>query len=307
MTGDGLQDPLWEHFSPLWTDLSPIASDDLLVAGGYGLYLKQRFLRANPTLPIVVPLDRWLDATPRVTKDLDLVIGLQLIAAQERHQSILDALNRNGFRVSDRPSGRRWQFVKTLLDSRVVLVELHAPRPENSHPTVMATEQRVKHKPSLGDAGIHGRTNPEAAGCELSPFRFELDGITAAVVNPVTWSVMKLTAMDDRWSGAQDSVSIDNVRTFARQQAIKHAHDVCRIIASMTRSELEAAELVRDSLRNTPPFSRVVSIWNDAFRNEMTPPALSAMRNWALEDFEIIRGIGNRWFVQADSDSAGSK
>jgi hypothetical protein len=79
MNEAGNKDPLWSHFHPLWTDLSRVASDDLLVAGGYGLYLKQRFLLANPALPIAVPLDRWLDATPRVTKDLDLVLVWTLL------------------------------------------------------------------------------------------------------------------------------------------------------------------------------------------------------------------------------------
>ncbi len=297
MNEAGNKDPLWPHFHPLWTDLSRVASDDLLVAGGYGLYLKQRFLLANPALPLAVPLDRWLDATPRVTKDLDLVISLDLIATQERHQGILDALERNGFRVSDRPSGRRWQFVKTLADSRVVLVELHAPRPESSHPGVMATEHRVKHRPSLGDAGIHGRTNPEAAGCELSPFRFELDGIAPAVVNPVTWSIMKLTAMDDRWANAQVQDSQEEARNFAQQQANKHAQDVCRVIASVTRGELETSGTICESLRGTPTFRRAAAIWIAAFTNKNSPPVLSAMRNWSSEDFEIIRGLGNSWFA----------
>ncbi len=297
MIGDGIKDPLWPHFHPLWTDLQKVASSDLRVAGGYGLFLKQKFLLANPALPVVVSLDRWLDASPRVTKDLDLVVGLDLIATEGRHQSILDALESNGFAVSERPSGRRWQFVKTLPDNRIVLVELHAPRPENDHPGVTATDHRVKHKPSLGDAGIHGRTNPEAAGGDLYPFRFEIDGINPAVVNPVTWSVMKLTAMDDRWTSSQNVDAEEETRNFAQQQALKHAQDVCRIVASMTRTERDTTDAICETLKRTPSFQRAASIWNETFAGEKSPPVVSARLNWSPEDFEIIRSVGSRWFV----------
>ena len=297
MSGNAVDDPLWPHFHPLWTDLQKVASSDLLVAGGYGLFLKQRFLLANPALPVVVPLDRWLDASPRVTKDLDLVIGLDLIATEERHQSILDALARNGFSVSERPSGRRWQFVKPLPDSRMVLVELHAPRPKDGHPGITVTDHRVKHKPSLGDAGIHGRTNPEAAGYDLCPFRFEIDGINPAVVNPVTWSVMKLTAMDDRWTGSQKVDAEEETRNFAQQQAIKHAQDVCRIVASMTRNERDTTDAICEALKNTQSFQRAASIWNETFASERSPAALSAKLNWSPVDFEIIRSVGSSWFI----------
>ena len=40
---DEVQDELWPHFVPLWTDLRKIAPG-LLLAGGYGLFLKQQWL-----------------------------------------------------------------------------------------------------------------------------------------------------------------------------------------------------------------------------------------------------------------------
>src|SRR5438046_2354311 len=40
---DEAQDPLWPYFVPLWTDLRKIAPG-LLLAGGYGLFLKQQWL-----------------------------------------------------------------------------------------------------------------------------------------------------------------------------------------------------------------------------------------------------------------------
>ncbi len=43
---DEIQDGLWPHFVPLWTDLRAI-TPTLLLAGGYALFLKQRWLIAQ--------------------------------------------------------------------------------------------------------------------------------------------------------------------------------------------------------------------------------------------------------------------
>jgi hypothetical protein len=108
---------------------------------------------------------------------------------------------------------------------------------------------------------------------------------------------MKLTAMDDRWANAQVQDSKEEARNFAQQQANKHAQDVCRVIASVTRGELETSGTICESLRGTPTFLRAAAIWIAAFTNKNSPPVLSAMRNWSSEDFEIIRGLGNSWFA----------
>jgi hypothetical protein len=38
-----VDDPLWRYFVPLWADLTAVAPG-LLLAGGYGLFLKQSWL-----------------------------------------------------------------------------------------------------------------------------------------------------------------------------------------------------------------------------------------------------------------------
>src|SRR5690606_27071994 len=120
-------DPLWQHFAPLWSDLSAVDSSQLVIAGGYGLFLKQKWL-FQPSMhgnKIVVPVDRWKENSPRVTKDLDLVLGLNLISRREIHGEILSALEKNGFKVSEKKSGKRWQFSKELSDGNHALLEFH--------------------------------------------------------------------------------------------------------------------------------------------------------------------------------------
>jgi hypothetical protein len=71
-----MDDLLWPHFMPLWQDLRAASSTGILIAGGYGLFLKQRWLSEGTPPRTVVPIQNWRDAIPRVTKDVDLVLGL---------------------------------------------------------------------------------------------------------------------------------------------------------------------------------------------------------------------------------------
>lgn len=42
MSSRTMDDSMWLHISPLWRDLQNIDATKILVAGGYGLFLKQR-------------------------------------------------------------------------------------------------------------------------------------------------------------------------------------------------------------------------------------------------------------------------
>ncbi len=48
-----------------------------------------------------MPIQNWPDATPRVPKDGDLVLGLDLIKDADQQKSVVTALNQNGFKASD--------------------------------------------------------------------------------------------------------------------------------------------------------------------------------------------------------------
>ena len=102
-----INDPLWNDFRSLWSDL-PLADDKILVAGGYGLLLKQRWILDTRNQPIVTPIENWRDGSPRVTKDIDIVVGLELLASIKVQEKMVAALGKNQFKVvEDNP---RWQF-----------------------------------------------------------------------------------------------------------------------------------------------------------------------------------------------------
>jgi len=121
-----MDDLLWPHFQPLWRDLVAACSTNILVAGGYGLFLKQRWLSSSASLPTVVPIPNWLDTTPRVTKDVDLVLGLDLIKDASHQKSVVSALTQNGFEASHRAHEQRWKFLKRLSGDQLIVVAKHA-------------------------------------------------------------------------------------------------------------------------------------------------------------------------------------
>lgn len=290
-----IDDELWTHFKPLWRDFNAVG-DDLLIAGGYGLFLKQQWLLKQEHPAIVVPLERWPDATPRATKDLDLVIGLDLIADESTNGQLLEALERHGFKVSERPQGKRWQFVKELGKDRQVIAELHAQAPTDKVENLKADRIRVKHKPSLGDEGVHGRLNPEAVGSHIQPFRFSTDDTEIVVPNAITWSVMKLTAAEDRWLRSQDLEEDAENRTFSRAQAIKHGHDVCRAVAMMSVEERDSASDVIAAIQDTPQFERSTSIYNEFFAGEENWANEVLADRWLADDLATIHAVLGSWY-----------
>lgn len=291
-----MDDLLWPHFQPLWQDLVAASSTNILVAGGYGLFLKQRWLSSSASLPTVVPIPNWLDTTPRVTKDVDLVLGLDLIKDASHQKSVVSALTQNGFEASDRESEQRWKFLKRLSGDQLIVVEMHAQRPDPGVDGITATDKRVKHKPSLGEQGVHGRTNPEAVGSELHPFQFSLDDVNLVVPNPVTWSVMKLTATSERWALSQDLKRNEESREHSRLQAAKHAQDVYRVIAMMTMEERDRASDVVDSLSGTDAFNTAMQCWQTDFADNPIPVVRELDGKWREGDQATIRGVLSNWF-----------
>lgn len=289
-------DPLWLHFKPLWLEFEK-AGNGILVAGGYGLFLRQQWLLSGEAQPIVIPLERWPDPAPRATGDMDLIVALYLIADENANRQLLSALENQGFVVSRESHGKRWKYFKQIGTNQTVIVELHAPKPsDDASEGLRANRFAVKHKPSLGEQGVHGRTNQEAVGSELYPFRFELEGVQVDVPNPVTWTVMKLTAAEDNWKRSQEDRRDADDRKYYRDQAIKHGHDACRAVAMMTEEERDSSGEIVEAIRDTPPFNRAAEIYRDFFVSEDDWANEVLRDRWSAEDLEAIQGILASWY-----------
>lgn len=313
---DSFQDELWPHFVPLWTDLRAIAPK-LLLAGGYGLFLKQqwlvaqqRFLGTEDGRPIVteagakiiadegvrtlVPIHRWQNQTPRGTKDFDFIAGLDLIASADEQRRLHEALGKHGFRVV--PANARWQFEKRDSEERAVILDFHAPSPAGKRADLRVQGRRVKPQRSLGATGIHGRENPEAVSSELHPFSFTYDGVEIVLPNPVTLTLMKLVAMRDRRLTSRDDSKSAEERREEDRQARKHAEDVCRVMAMMTREESETAGNVLDAIRPTPVFAAATATFSAFFQRDEDWGAQAVAEKWRAEDFRLIKNALAAWF-----------
>lgn len=287
-----LNDELWPHFAPFWSDLREIAPG-ILLAGGYALFLKQVWLSTRRDFPTLVAVEQWRDQIPRVTKDLDLIAELNLIASPDEQKALHEVLAKHAFQVVE--ANARWQFQKPLDRDKSVVVDFHAPRPIEDRSDLRLQGRRVKPQPSLNKTGIHGRANPEAVGCEQLPFIFTFNSLEIVIPNPVTLAIMKLAAMRDRWSVTQDADKAPEIRQREEGQARKHAQDVCRVLAMMTRDEDAMAGRVLDAIRDTDVFGKTAGIRAEFFHDGGWGTQ-AVEEFWLPEDLRLILTTLERWF-----------
>jgi len=309
-------DELWPHLAPLWTELRNIAPG-LLLAGGYGLFLKQKWLLLNlshvlqengvlilteagdrllteGSVPTLVSIARWKDPTPRVTNDLDFVVELDLIASVTEQQRLDTILATYDFKVVEKNA--RWQFEKVVDANRRVILDFHAPSPDSTRNDLRVQSRRVKPHPSLGQTGIPGRENPEAVGCELYPFTFHYGGVDIAIPNPVTLTCMKLAAMRDRRRRSQNSAKPAEQRVFDEAQARKHAQDVCRVVGMITRDESDSASQVSAKIQATGVFADPAEIFKTYFVDQDAWGTQTVSGGWETDDFQLIHRTLATWF-----------
>lgn len=288
----GVDDSLWMHFVPLWTDLKAVAPG-LLLAGGYGLFLKQSWLADQKDIPTVVAMDRWGSNRPRVTKDFDFITSLDLIASADEQQRLHEVLEKHSFQVV--PENARWQFQKNVGEDRVVLLDFHAAPPVAHRSDLRVDKRRIKPRKSLGKMGIHAHGNPETCGSERHPFFFSYQGLEIAQPNPVTLVVMKLVAMRDRLLVSQDESKSAAERANGAREAWKHAADVWRTVAMVTRGERDSARDVIEGIRNAQAFNDARNSFAEYFvpSDAWGLQAVSAV--WQEEDRRLIQSILAEW------------
>ncbi len=310
---DEATDKLWPHFAPLWKDLQRIAPD-LLLVGGYGLFLKQQWLLSQLSflgpetgdttatqreeelvvneVRTVVPIERWKNQTPRVTKDFDILASLDVIASSEQQRQFHDALIEHGFVFKI----KLWQFEKKIGEDQSVILEFHAPSPKEKRDDLRLEGKRVKPKPSLGEFGIHGRENAEAAGSEFHPFSFIHSGVEILLPNPVTLTLMKLIATRERHQRSENASSLAENRPKERRQAQKHAEDVCRVVAMMTLEERDSADFILASVRDTQVFKDAQSTFSEYFQTNESWGSQAVIDKWENNDFDVIRETLAAWY-----------
>lgn len=141
----------------------------LIIGGGYGLYLKRRYLEATGEthlLPLI--------PEARSTNDLDMFLATEILADLSKAKAVLAAVQRLGFTaVKDREN---FQFLKAFpagQQSFEVKVDFLTPMPNN--PVALGAldiqERRVRNKKS----GAYTPTKrKKLLRLKISPFRLSL-------------------------------------------------------------------------------------------------------------------------------------
>ena len=104
---------------PLLTTLldldAALESQELIIGGGYGLYLKQLYLKQNPQIRTLFPPNALPSA--RTTEDIDLILRAEVVTDSKSMKAIRDALDTLGFTVV--ATAKYTQFVRDMQPGQV--------------------------------------------------------------------------------------------------------------------------------------------------------------------------------------------
>lgn len=307
---------MWSQFVPLWSDLRTV-SPVMLLAGGFGLLLKQEWLISHlrylatedgnvltteddrpliteESVQTVVPMDRWTRQPLRSTKDFDFLVNLDLIASTKDQHSIDDVLKKHGFGLVK--GNERWEFEKILHEDQGVRLDWIAASPTEPRDDIRISDHRVKPGKSLKGIGIHAHENREAVGAELHPFEFTHRDVTLRIPNAAVFTVMKLAAMRDSRTRALRNQRANEGAPINDDLAKKHGEDVYRALAMMTRPESEHVPAVLAAVRNGPAYADVSNIVAEYFGSELAWGSQNVGRSWQPEDRLTMDSLLADWF-----------
>jgi len=212
-------DPLQECLLGLHAALGE--SVPLIIAGGYGLYLKQHSIVHSGLRTLFSP-----DLLPanRTTSDIDLFLRAEVVVSATRMKLVRDAVDGLGFAAV--PGSEYLQFAKSVEPAGSIKIDLMVgPLGDLFDPkTVKRDDRRVRAR-AFG--GLHAHPLDEAVAVEEHTFPIPLGnaGVLVSVPQPFTYLLMKLLAFRDRCYDVR------------KDMARHHAMDVYRIIAMITPEE----------------------------------------------------------------------
>ena len=241
MSTDPMPDPLLSHLLDIASDP---ASEDLILGGGFGIRVKQAYLKANN-------LRTLLPAFPeaRATQDLDFFLRLALFIQKERGEAVRHLLDRLDYQEHT----PKWQFgkpVDTATPDIRVKVDLLARTPR--------AEENIRVKsPRVGvgtGIDIHGRETPEAFAVEDRPLRVPLSGmrsngteVSASILVPHPYASLNMKV-----KAAHDWLQMEQGARPQKRNAARHVFDVYTLIAMLTETELDEAAELASGYQNLP-------------------------------------------------------
>lgn len=143
----------------------------LILVGGFGLYLRRRFVEAEGSRTLYSPLPET-----RATEDFDFAIKLELLADSGKMRAQREALNDLGYQVF--PKAEEYQFVKPGTGDashRDVKIDLLARQPGPNDPKLHFGDRRVMPKKATIRCTRSARRRPSlsktvSGRSQLQPF-----------------------------------------------------------------------------------------------------------------------------------------
>lgn len=232
-----------------------------ILVGGYGLHLKQTHVEGK-----VRHLLQYLPRS-RTTRDLDVMLDLNVVMERELFIKARDALLFLGFEAVD--GNKYWQWSKTieLAGSHFdIIVDLLTGPVEDYQDRLnldsKANPRRVR--PKGKSVSFHARTTREAVEFDLVTISVPITGALfdgnayetqVRIASSFTYLLMKLTAFRDQHN--------NQVKEHGRH----HSLDVYRIIGLMTEDEYKYTRSRIQVLRDSEVVQDVAKIVQDFFAN----------------------------------------
>jgi len=238
------EDPLLTTLLDLDGELN--SSIELIVGGGYGLYLKQMHLNRNRAIRTLFLIDQLPAA--RTTQDIDLILRAEVVTDSVSMRPIRQALDRLSFEVV--AGAEYMQFVRQMSVGNVKIDLLAGPLGSFAS-RVPNDQRRVRPRPSVN---LHALKLDEAVGVEEHPFPIQITGhrssgqihtTTVFVPQEFSYLMMKLMAFRDRLH--------DEDKDLGRH----HAIDVYRIIGLLTEGEYDHVIRLRQDNRKIQLFQKL--------------------------------------------------
>lgn len=248
----------------------------MLIGGGFGLYLRQRYLEEEPSLvETIIPGELWAPA--RATQDVDLLLPVEVVVSLEHMRSIRAALDRLGYE----PIVEYFQFSKPTPRGPVKIDLLTGDVPDKHAGKVRLSPPRVRPR---GDVQLHAYLTREALALGLAPFEVALTGqrsdgrpaqLVVHVPNPFTYLLMKLHAFHDRKDDRD------------KRLGSHHALDIYRIVSMLTRDEYDLVRRLRAEYAHSEAVGTATAIVRDMFTS---PDGVGLLR---LRQY--VREAGLQW------------
>ena len=200
----------------------------LILGGGYGLFLKQRHLRAQ-NVRTRLSMDMWPEA--RSTSDLDVFLRAEVVTDSKLMGVVRKALDDLDYRVVE--EAKFYQFIKELPRKGHVKLDLLVG-PLGTHEGQARRDKRRVHP--IPSVDLHAHPVDEALCVEEACMEIAVDGHLSTgedyqgcvfVPQGFSYLLMKLFAFRDRKD--------DDDKDMGRH----HSLDILRIVAMMTQEECQ--------------------------------------------------------------------